>query len=79
MPGDTGQNFALQDQSRKPPILVVGARIDPVAATAEYGPWADAFLEPEGQEGLQVSTPKIPFVRPGWDFEERESSNLREP
>src|SRR6516165_1151005 len=67
--GETASNLALNDKSGKPPVLVVGTGIDPVATAPIRGPRPKALLDPEWQECLQVSATEISCVRPGRNFQ----------
>ena len=54
--GEIVGNLALQQPTREPVILVAGAWVNPITATAVSGLFSEILLHPNRQEFLRVAS-----------------------
>ena len=70
-------HLTLEQPAFIPPVVIAGSGVNPVTAAAVGCPWAKAFLQPHGEESLQMAGAQAGFSIAGWNFKERENADLR--
>jgi len=71
------EELALHLPPEEAPVVVAGAGVDPVTATAIREPRAIALLQPEREEELNVPAAESSVLIAGRDLQQREDAHLR--